>query len=298
MKSALKKYTMGDRIFFVVIFVVLSLFFLAVLYPVVYVFSASISSSSAVMTGRVVLLPVEPSLTGYRIVFNTPAVWTGFRNSFLYTGASIIISVSMTLTAAYVLSRNDLPGRSYIMLLYVFTMFFGGGIIPSYLLIRGLGILNTPWAIIIPGSVGVFNLIISKTFIQHSIPGELLDAAKIDGCSDAYYYIKIVVPLSRAIIAVLALFYGVSNWNAYFGPMIYLHSRDLFPLTIFLREILITTQIDPSTIEDPELQAILAQAAAVMKYALIVVTLIPVIILYPFAQKYFIRGIMIGSIKG
>jgi ABC-type glycerol-3-phosphate transport system permease component len=170
--------------------------------------------------------------------------------------------------------------------------------IPTYMLIRNLGMLNTPWALIVPGAIGVYNMIIAKTFIQSSIPPELLDAAKIDGCSDIYYYIRIVLPLSKAIIAVLVLFYGVGHWNAYFNAMIYLHNKNLYPLTIFLREILMASQIDPATVQDPELQMRLAEAAAVIKYSLIVITMVPVIIIYPFVQKYFIKGVMIGSVKG
>jgi len=166
------------------------------------------------------------------------------------------------------------------------------------MLIRNLKMLNTPWALIIPGAIGVYNMIIAKTFIQNSIPSEMLDAAKIDGCSDIYYYIRIVVPLSKAIIAVLVLFYGVGNWNAYFNAMIYLHNKDLYPLTIVLRDILMASQIDPSTVSDPELQMRVAETAAVIKYSLIVVTVVPVILIYPFVQKYFIKGVMIGSIKG
>jgi ABC-type glycerol-3-phosphate transport system permease component len=204
----------------------------------------------------------------------------------------------MTMTAAYSLSRKDLPGRSGIMFLFTFTMFFSGGIIPTYILIRNLGMLNTPLAVIIPGAIGVYNLIIARTFIQSSIPGELLDAAMIDGCSDIGYYLRIVLPLSQAIIAVLILFYGVGHWNAYFSPMIYLSKKSLYPLTIILREILLASQIDPSTVADPELQMRLAEAAAVIKYALIVVSMVPVIIIYPFVQRYFVQGVMIGSIKG
>jgi ABC-type glycerol-3-phosphate transport system permease component len=202
------------------------------------------------------------------------------------------------MTTAYCLSRNDVPGRNAIMLIFAFTMFFSGGLIPGYMLIRNLKMLNTPWALIVPGAMGVYNMIVAKTFIQHSIPSEMLDAAKIDGCSDVYYYLRIVIPLSKAIIAVLVLFYGVGHWNAYFSAMIYLHNRNLYPLTIFLREILMASQIDPSTVQDPELQMRLAEAAAVIKYALIVVTVVPVILIYPFVQKYFVKGVMIGSIKG
>jgi multiple sugar transport system permease protein/putative aldouronate transport system permease protein len=298
MKFGLEKYTAGDRIFYTLIFVILTLFFIIVLYPCIFVISASFSSGTAVQAGKVVLLPVGLSIEGYRTVFNTPAVWMGFRNSLFYTVAATCVNIVMTMTTAYCLSRNDVPGRNAIMLLFTFTMFFSGGMIPTYMLIMNLKMLNTPLALIIPGAIGVYNMIIAKTFIQNSIPSEMLDAAKIDGCSDFYYYVKIVIPLSKAIIAVLVLFYGVGHWNAYFNAMIYLHNRNLYPLTIILREILMASQIDPSSVTDPELQARLAEAAAVIKYALIVVTVVPVIVIYPFVQKYFVKGVMIGSIKG
>ncbi|MDR2078591.1 MAG: carbohydrate ABC transporter permease [Treponema sp.] len=288
----------SDKIFYVLIFIFLSIFFIMVLYPCVFVISASFSSGQAVEAGKVVLFPVDLSIEGYRTVFNTPAVWTGFRNSIFYTVAATCLNIVMTMTTAYCLSRADVPGRNGVMLLFTITMFFGGGMIPSYMLIRNLGMLNTPWAIIIPGAIGVYNMIIAKTFIQSSIPQELLDAAKIDGCSDIYYYIRIVLPLSKAIIAVLVLLYGVGHWNAYFSAMIYLHNTNLYPLTIILRDILMANQIDPATVQDPELQMRLAEAAAVIKYALIVVTMVPVIVIYPFVQKHFVKGVMIGSVKG
>jgi multiple sugar transport system permease protein/putative aldouronate transport system permease protein len=290
--------TRSDMLFYTVITIMLTAFFLIVLYPCVFVISASFSSGSAVQAGRVILFPVDLSLEGYKTVFNTRNIWVGFRNSILYTFFGTFLNIGMTMTAAYALSRNDVPGRNGFMLLFTFTMFFNGGMIPTYMLIRNLRMLNTPWSLIIPGAIGVYNMIIARTFIQNSIPGELLDAAKIDGCSDIAYYLRIVLPLSKAIIAVLVLFYGVGHWNAYFNPMIYLSTKSLYPLTIFLRDILMATQIDPSTISDPEAQLRLAEAAAVIKYALIVVTLIPVIIIYPFVQKYFVKGVMIGSVKG
>jgi len=294
----IKNQTAGDKIFYIVNFIFLTLFFIIVLYPVIFVVSASFSSGTAIQSGNVVFLPVNPDLNGYKTVFNTPSVWLGFRNSLFYTIAGTVINIAMTMTAAYCLSRSDVPGRNFIMLLFTFTMFFNGGLIPTYLLIRNLKMLNTPWALIIPGAIGVYNMIIAKTFIQNSIPSELLEAAKIDGCGDFYYYIRIVLPLSSAIIAVLVLFYGVGHWNSYFNALIYLHNRGLYPLQIILREILMATQIDPSTVTDPELQMRLANMAAVIKYALIVVTAVPVIVIYPFVQKYFVTGVMIGSIKG
>ncbi|MDR0450851.1 MAG: carbohydrate ABC transporter permease [Treponema sp.] len=298
MEFSFRTCSRSDKFFYFAIFVILTLFFVAVLYPCVFVFSASFSSGQAVQSGRVVLFPVDPTIEGYRTVFNTSSVWIGFRNSLFYTLVATAFNLIMTMTTAYCLSRSDVPGRNIIMLLFTFTMFFNGGMIPTYMLIRGLGMLNTPWALIVPGAIGVYNMIIAKTFIQSSIPLELLDAAKIDGCSDIGYYVRIVLPLSQAIIAVLVLFYGVGHWNAYFNAMIYLHNKNLYPLTIFLREILMASQIDPGTVQDPELQMRLAESAAVIKYSLIIVTMVPVIMIYPFVQKYFIKGVMIGSVKG
>jgi len=289
---------MNDKLFYIVITLILTIFFLAVLYPCIFVLSASFSSGSAVQSGKVVLFPVDFSMEGYKIVFNTSKVWIGFRNSLFYTFVGTTINVVMTLSAAYCLSRRDLPGRNGIMLLFTFTMFFSGGMIPAYMLVQKIGFLNTPWAVLIPGAIGVYNLIIARTFIMHSIPEELLEASRIDGCSDIKYFISIVIPLSKAIIAVLVLYYGVGHWNSYFQPMLYLNKPALYPLTLFLREILMADQIDPSTISDPELQAQLAQTAGVIKYALIVVSMVPVMLIYPLIQKYFVKGVMIGSVKG
>jgi multiple sugar transport system permease protein/putative aldouronate transport system permease protein len=298
MKFSLAKQTAGDKIFYSFIFISLTLFLIIVLYPCIYVLSASFSSSTAVISGRVVLWPVDFSLVGYRTVFSTPAVWTGFRNSVFYTVFSIILALALNFTMAYCLSRKDVPGRNFVLLLFTITMFFSCGLIQNYLLNRGLGLINTPWIMIIHGSLGAWTVIICRTFISNNIPQELLDASMIDGCSDIHYYIRIVLPLSKAIIAVQALFIGVGNWNAYFGAMIYLSNRNLFPLTLYLREILIASQINPAAIVDEELQARVMETAATIKYALIVVTMVPVIVVYPFVQKHFVKGVLIGSIKG
>ena len=298
MKFSLAKCTVNDRIFYCVVLTIISLFFLSVLYPLVFVVSASFSSAQALNAGHVILFPVGWSTEGYRTVFNTPDVWLGFRNSVFYTATSTFLAIAMTMTTAYCLSRRDVPGRNYVILVFTFTMLFSGGMIPNYLLRRSLGLLNTPWVIIIGGILSAYNMIIAKTFIQNSIPSELFDAATIDGCSDINYYLKIVLPLSKAIIAVLALWFGVGNWNSYFSPMIYLYSKNLFPLPIYLREILVASNIDPSTVADPEYAARISELVAGIKYALIIVTMVPVIMIYPFAQKYFVKGIMIGSIKG
>lgn len=288
----------GNKIFYTLSGLGLLAFLIIVLYPILFVVAASFSSGEAVSAGKVFLWPVDFSLDGYKTVFNNRNIWMGFRNSILYTVLGTAINLVMTMIAAYALSRDDVPGSNKIMLLFTFTMFFNGGMIPTYMLIRSLHMLDTVWAMVIPGAIGVYNLIIARTFIRNSIPGDLLDAAKIDGCSDIKYFLKIVLPLSKAIMAVLVLFYGVGHWNSYFNPMLYLNTRELFPLPIFLKEILIANQIDPSTVSDPELQMQIAKIADVIKYALIVVSTIPVMLIYPFIQKYFVKGVMIGSVKG
>ena len=293
-----RSYSINDKIFYIITGFLLTAFFIIVLYPCIYVVSASFSSGSAVEAGRVILWPVGFSLEGYKAVFHTPSVWIGFRNSLFYTIAGTLINILVTMIAAYGLARPDLPGRNGIMLFFTFTMFFSGGMITGYMLVRSLHILNTIWAMLIPGALGVYNLIIARTFIESNIPTELLEAAQMDGCSDIRFFASIVLPLSKAVIAVLVLFYGVSHWNSYFNAMIYLNDKELYPLTIYLKEILMASQIDPSTVADPELQNQIARMAAVIKYALIVVSMIPILILYPFIQKYFVKGVMIGSVKG
>lgn len=293
-----KKMNINDKIFYTLTGILLTAFFLIVLYPCIFVLAASFSSGSAVDGGRVFLWPVDFSLEGYKTVFRTPEVWMGFGNSLFYTIAATFINIVLTMSAAYALSRDDLPGRDGIMLFFTFTMFFSGGVITNYMLVKNLHMLNTRWALLLPGGIAVYNLIIAKTFIQSSVPKELLEASQIDGCSDMKFFTMIVLPLSKAIIAVLILFYGVAHWNAYFNAMIYLNNKDLYPLTIFLKQILTASQIDPATVSDPELQAKIAQMASVIKYALIVVSMIPILIIYPFIQKYFVKGVMIGSVKG
>ncbi len=288
----------NDKIFYFISGFILTVFFILVLYPCIFVVSASFSSGAAVQSGKVFLLPVEFNLNGYETVFKTSSIWTGFFNSVFYTVAGTFINIVITMIAAYALSRRDLVGRNGIMLFFTFTMFFNGGIITNYLLIVKLGIINTRWALLLPGALSVYNIIVARTFIQNNVPVELLEASQIDGCSDIRYFTDVVLPLSKAVIAVLVLFYGVAHWNTYFNAMIYLNDRNLFPLTIFLKEILIAGQIDPSTVQDPELQEKISQLAGVIKYALIVVSMIPVLLIYPFIQKHFVKGVTIGAVKG
>lgn len=294
----LRHCSKNDKLFYLLSGIFLTIFLIVVLYPVIFVIAASFSSGTAVTAGKVFLWPVEFSLEGYKTVFNNRDILIGFKNSILYTLIGTGLNVITTMAAAYALSREDTPGVNKIMFLFTFTMFFSGGMIPTYMLIRDLGMLDSIWAMVMPGMVGVYNLIIARTFIKSNIPKELLEAAQIDGCSDLRFLTKIVLPLSKAVAAVLVLFYGVSHWNSYFNPMLYLNSRELFSLPVFLKEILVANQIDPSTISNPELQLQIAQLADVIKYALIVVSTIPVLAIYPFIQKYFVKGVMIGSIKG
>lgn len=293
-----RDYSTGDIVFFIISGLLLTCFFLIVLYPCIFVLSASFSSGSAVQAGKVWLFPVDFSLQGYELVFNTSSIWVGFKNSLFYTVVGTAINVSITMVCAYCLSRPDLPGRNGLSLFFAFTMFFAGGLIPNYLLLQKLGMINTRWAILIPGAMTAYNMIVARTFISSNIPRELMEAAQIDGCSDIRYFTDIVLPLSKAVIAVLVLFYGVAHWNSYFNALIYLHDRSLFPLTLFLREILAMGEIDPTAITDPDLQAMIEQYAAVIKYALIVVSMVPIMVIYPFVQKHFVKGVMIGSVKG
>ncbi|MCI9372202.1 MAG: carbohydrate ABC transporter permease [Lachnospiraceae bacterium] len=298
MKKNRKKTGSSDFLFYCITGMIITFFFLIVLYPVIFVIAASFSSGDAVTAGKVFLWPVDFSLDGYQTVFHNSQVLTGFKNSFLYTFVGTVINVTLTMCAAYALTRIEVPGINKIMFLFTFTMFFGGGIIPNYILVRNLHLMNTMWAMVLPGAISAYNLIIARTFIQSNIPKELHEAAEMDGCGDIKFFLKIVLPLSGAVIAVLVLFYGVANWNSYFNAMLYLNDKDKYSLPIVLKQILISSQIDPSTVTDPELQMQIARIANVIKYSLIVVAMVPIAIIYPFIQKYFVKGVMIGSIKG
>lgn len=223
---------------------------------------------------------------------------TGYLNTLAYTVIGTIVNISVTMICAYPLTRRELPFRGLIMFLFTFTMFFGGGLIASYLNISNLHMINTFWVMILPGAMSVYNMVLARTFIQSSIPNDLMEAARIDGCSYTRYFFKIVLPLSPAILAVLALNYAVGHWNSYFSALIYLRDRSRFPLQLFLREILIANTIDDSLLVDPESNEIRQGLADVLKYALIVISTLPVLCFYPFAQRYFMQGIMIGSLKG
>lgn len=292
------RFAAEDKVFYFVTTLILFLFFLMVLYPIVFVVSASFSSASAVSSGKVVLLPVEPSVDGYEAVFRNKNILTSYINTIFYTGLGTLINITMAMLCAYPLARSTLPGRGFFTFLFTFTMYFGGGMVPSYILMRSLGILDTLWVMVLPGALSVYNMILARTFIQSSIPHELLEAARIDGCTDFTYFFRIVLPLSKAILAVLAIYSMVGHWNAYFNAMLYLNSPEKMPLQITLKQILIANTVTADMLVDPETQQAQMDLADLLKYALIVVSTAPIMCIYPFMQKHFTKGVMIGSLKG
>ena len=292
------KNTAEDRFFNMIVTIILGSMFLIVLYPLIFVISSSFSSPQAVSSGKVILWPVDLSLEGYKAVFTNEMIGIGYMNAVIYTVFGTMINLVMTFLAAYPLACPRLPGKKFVMVMFTFTMLFSGGMIPHYILIKDLGMLNTRWAMIIPGAIGVYNMIITRTFIMTSIPSELQEAADIDGASDIQYLWHCVLPLSKAVIAVITLYYAVGHWNAYFNAFLYLSNRYLYPLQIVLRDILISNTIDPSVMMDEALMAAKLGLADLLKYALIIVSSLPVMMIYPFIQKYFIQGVMIGSLKG
>lgn len=269
----------------------------AVLYPLVYVLSASFSSPEALVSGKVWLYPVDPGLEGYKAVFVNNRVWIGYANSLFYMTVGTTINVIMTVAAAYPLSRADFVGRKFIMLVFVFTMIFTGGMIPTYLLVHDLGLLNTRLSLLLPNAMNIFNVVVVTSFFRSMIPNELYESAKMDGCSNFRFLLSIVLPLSRAVIAVITLFYAVDHWNSFFEALLYLSDQQLFPLQIQLREILLLNTTSDSTLNMKE-AAQNVYLSELLKYSLIVVSTLPMLILYPFVQKHLVTGVMIGSIKG
>ncbi len=292
------KDPVSDKVFYFINNTLLILAFLIVIYPLIYIFSASFSDPSAVISGEVYLWPVRPTLKGYTAVFSDDSIVSGYVNTFLYTVVGTSINVFMTIIAAYPLSRRDFRGRNLLMFLFTFTMIFNAGLIPRYMLIRDLNLIDTFWVMVIPNAIGVYNLIVARTFYQNSISEELYEAASLDGCTHIKYLIKIVIPLSTALTAVLVLFYAVGHWNAYFDAMIYLNSQERFPLQLVLREILVENSVDMSNIVDEELLAAKSGLADLLRYSLIIVASLPVWCMYPFVQKHFLKGVMVGAIKG
>ncbi|WP_280516964.1 carbohydrate ABC transporter permease [Lederbergia sp. NSJ-179] len=295
------KQTKTDRIFDICNKILVWFFIIIILYPLIYIISASISDPSFVNSGQMWLLPKGITFEGFQRVFQNKEIWIGYRNTIFYTLLGTFINLAVTLPAAYALSRQELIGKKVIMALFVFTMFFEGGLIPTYLLVRDLGMVNTIWSLVIPSAAAMWNIIVTMTFFKVTIPKGLEEAAEMDGASQFRTFFQIVLPLSAPIIAVMALFYGVGHWNQYFGAMIYLSDEKLFPLQLFLRKILIQQQMTADMMmQSGNAQALSehARIADIIKYAVMIVSAAPLLIVYPFLQRFFLKGVLIGSIKG
>ncbi|MBU5673563.1 carbohydrate ABC transporter permease [Paenibacillus sp. MSJ-6] len=285
-----------ERWFDILVYTIAIVIMLVVSYPLLFVVSASFSAPAKVLAGEVWLWPKGITLEAYSNVLHNDKIWRGYGNSILYTFVGTLINLGMTLLAAYPLSRPDLPLRKGLMLIVTLTMFFSGGLIPTYLLVKDLGMVDTMWALIIPGAISTYNLIVMRTYFQSSIPWELQEAAHIDGSSNWRLLLSIILPLSKPILAVMVLFYAVGHWNSFFNALIYIRREELYPLQLVLREILLISQsdaVDSSVgLED---KILLAES---IKYVVIIVSSLPVLLMYPFVQRHFVKGVMIGSIKG
>jgi putative aldouronate transport system permease protein len=294
----IRESMMSDRFFLFIIYASLSIILVFVAYPLIYILSSSFSSSTAVIEGKVWLWPVDPTLNGYNAVFRYPEVWSGYFNSFIYAVLGTGLSISLTIMMAYPLSLKTFYGRNIFISLLLFAMMFHGGIIPFYLVVKSLGLLNTMWAVIVPSALNIFPVLVAKTFFQNTIPKELYEAAQIDGCSDARFLLKMVIPLSKPIIAVLILWSAVGLWNSYFNALIFLNDKSLYPLQLVLRQILVLNNTEMSSMNlTPELLKQFEDMKTLLRYSVIVVASLPALFVYPLAQKYFVQGIMIGSVK-
>ncbi len=293
-KAGVRKIS-GDMVFRIINGILLGMVALIVLYPLYFIIIASFSSPEAVLSGKVVLFPVDISFDGYLKILERQDIWRGYLNTILYTVLTVIFALGVTVPAGWALSRRTLPGKKLWMVYFIIPMFFGGGLIPFYNVMSSLGLVNTIWAIVLPSILSVWNLFMTKTFFESSISDGLIEAAKIDGAGPFRIFFSIVIPLSKAILAVMALYYAVGQWNSYFNAMIFLQDETLYPLQLVLKEILIASE---STVGGSG-ETILEQfrLANQLKYVSVIVSSLPVLCLYPFVQKYFAQGVMIGSLK-
>ena len=295
----------NDRVFDTINAILLIMLLLIIAYPLYFTIIASISEPVDVATGKVVFLPKGFTMEAYQEVFKNDAVWTGYRNTLMYTVCGTLMSLLLTVPAAYVLSKKTLRFRGIISTYFVFTMFFGGGLIPTFLIVKQVGLLNKWYSLIILGGFSVYNMVICRVYFESSISEALYEAAEIDGCSPFGQFFKIALPLSKPVIAVIALYYAVAKWNDYFHGLVFITNSEYFPLQLVLRNILIENQtkitmVDTQNLQAEELLYLTRKAymAEAMKYALIFISSLPMLIAYPFVQKYFVKGVMIGSIKG
>lgn len=292
-----KSRGMSDRTFDVINNIMVFVITLIVIYPFVFVVSASISDPAAVSTGKMWLWPVGLNFDGYRRVFNNSNIWLGYRNTIMYTTLGTFLHLVVLLPISYALSRRNIVGKRLIQWFILFTMMFSGGMIPLYMVVRNLKMLNTVWSVVIPGLVGSWSILVTRSFFETNVPEELVEVARIDGASDFTIFGKIALPLAKPIIAVMALFHGVSLWNQYFKALIYLSDRKMYPLQLFLREILVISQSMDEAGGAVETLIQQVKTAALVKYAVIIVSSLPLLVIYPFIQKYFVQGTLVGSIK-
>lgn len=285
-----------DRVFMAGVYILLTTFLLIVLVPLINILASSFSSPAAVSSGQVFLWPVDFTLRGYEAVLSNSTIVTGFRNSILYVVAGTLVSLALTVMIAYPLSRSGLVGGRALIGGVLFTMVFSGGLIPTYMVVRSFGMLDTPWAMIIPGAIGAWQVLIAMTFFRSSIPAELYEAAQLDGAGDLRFLWSVVLPLSKPLLAVIALMYGIGQWNQYFSALIYLRNEDFYPLQLVLRNILVLNNNAGGSNLADQLEA--QQLADLMKFSLIVVSTVPVMLVYPFVARHFTKGVMIGSVKG
>lgn len=296
-KKPMQKLSGRDLAFDIVLYTVCSIILLMVLYPLYFIIIASFSNPTEVANGKVWLWPSQFTLDGYKEILKHQDIWLGYKNTILYTIVGTAIGLFVNIPAAYALSRKDLIGRKIITFFFIFTMFFNGGLIPTYFTIRNFNLYNTFWVMVLPFSVVVYHIIIARTFFDTSLPDSLFDAAQIDGCSNLRFFFQMALPLSKAVIAVIALYTAVSQWNAYFNALVYIKDEGLKPLQLIIRNILIANQAMAGTGDGLAAQEA-RRLSELMKYAVIIVTTVPVMCIYPFVQKYFSKGVMIGAIKG
>ena len=292
---ALNRPMRGERLFTAIVYLFVILVIFIVAYPLYFIIIASLSDSRLVASGQVYLYPKGFTLAGYEAVFNDSRIWTGYRNTLFYASVGTFISMAVTIPAAFALSRKDFYLRKVFMTFFIITMFVRGGLIPTYINLKKFGMINSVWAILVPFCLSVYNMIIARTFFESSIPQELHDAARIDGCGMNQFFFQIVLPLSKAMLSVITLYYLVGKWNEYFNPLVYLNDAAKQPLQVVLREILIRNQAFESGLSGGDAAQ---QVTDLIKYAVIIVSTAPLLIIYPFIQKYFEKGVMIGSVKG
>jgi putative aldouronate transport system permease protein len=299
LSNEFKRQCREDKIFDIINIIFLSLILLIVLYPLYFIIIASFSDPDAVSSGRVWLFPIGLNADGYNAIFKRSEIWTGYKNTIIYTVVGTTVNLVLTICSAYALSRKELFGRNMIMSLITFTMFFSGGLIPSYLLVDKLGLNNSMWALIFPGAISVYNLIVTRSYFNMTLPEELHEAAEVDGCTQLKFFWKIAIPLSKPIIGVIVLMYAVGHWNSYFNALIYLRDRTKYPLQVILRELLIQTEAAASSAGGDAISIMEQQRIAdMLKYGIIIISSLPILCVYPFIQKYFVKGVMIGAIKG